>query len=58
MTGPDPARKLPQIAVGCSACGARPGDLCTSHSGTRTRRNDTHAARRAAWANSQKGGTA
>ncbi|WP_405956081.1 hypothetical protein [Streptomyces phaeochromogenes] len=55
---PEPARELPQIAVGCPACDARPGYLCTSHSGTRPRRDNTHQARRAAWANTQNGGTA
>lgn len=49
MTGPEPARQLPQLAVPCPTCHAKPGDLCTSHSGTRQRRNDTRQARRAAW---------
>ncbi|MFI6279617.1 hypothetical protein [Streptomyces sp. NPDC050988] len=57
-TSPEPDRELPQIAVGCPACHAKPGDLCTSHSGTRPRRDNTHQARSAAWANTQKGGTA
>lgn len=43
------AADLPQIAVACPACGAKPGDLCTSHSGTRVRRTDVHQARTAAW---------
>lgn len=50
MTGPDPAREFPQLAVACPTCQAAPGDLCTSHSGTRPRRNDTHQARTSAWA--------
>ncbi|WP_435192467.1 zinc finger domain-containing protein [Nonomuraea sp. bgisy094] len=49
-------RELPQLAVGCPTCQAEPGDLCTSHSGTRPRRNDTHQTRTAAWAKSGKGG--
>lgn len=50
MTTSEPARDLPQIAVACPNCHAKPGDLCTSHSGTRPRRDNTHQARRAAWA--------
>lgn len=49
MTSPAPARELPQLAVPCPTCHATPGDLCTSHSGTRPRRNDTHVTRTAAW---------
>lgn len=45
-----PALALPQIVVPCPDCGAKPGAPCTSHSGTRIRRHDTHQARRAAWA--------
>ncbi|GAA0402580.1 hypothetical protein GCM10009530_63160 [Microbispora corallina] len=52
----DPARSLPQITVTCPTCGAQPGDLCTSHGGTRPRRHDTHQARRAAWENRSKDG--
>lgn len=44
-----PARALPQIAVTCPTCGATPGDLCTSHGGTRVRKYDTHQERSAAW---------
>lgn len=43
------AADLPQIAVACPACGAKAGDLCTSHGGTRVRRTDVHQARTAAW---------
>lgn len=50
MTSPAPAHELPQLALACPTCQAKAGDLCPSHSGTRTRRNDTHQARRAAWA--------
>ncbi|MCF2531726.1 zinc finger domain-containing protein [Yinghuangia soli] len=48
-TPPDLAASLPQIAVDCPTCGSAAGQLCTSHSGTRTRRHDTHQARRKAW---------
>ncbi|MGW1463870.1 zinc finger domain-containing protein [Streptomyces sp. NPDC002308] len=47
---PAPALSLPQLAVACPACGAAPGALCTSHSGTRPRRSDVHQARTAAHA--------
>lgn len=43
------ARTLPQLAVACPTCQAQPGDLCTSHGGTRIRRYDTHQARTAAY---------
>ncbi|MFJ8992659.1 hypothetical protein ACIRQH_19960 [Streptomyces sp. NPDC102279] len=46
---PTPASDLPQIAVDCPTCQATPGDLCTSHGGTRTRRNDTHRSRTDRW---------
>ncbi|MBQ0827664.1 zinc finger domain-containing protein [Streptomyces tagetis] len=46
---PDKARALPQINVECPTCSAAPGDLCTSHGGTRPRRHDVHQARTAAW---------
>ncbi|MFE2556024.1 hypothetical protein ACFXGT_08300 [Streptomyces sp. NPDC059352] len=52
----EPARELPQIAVACPMCDAAPGDLCTSHSGTRVRTSDTHQARTTAWSTSRKGG--
>ncbi|MER5503157.1 hypothetical protein ACFYXP_39750 [Streptomyces sp. NPDC002466] len=45
-----PALASPALAVACPACGSRPGALCTSHSGTRTRRHDVHRARTAALA--------
>ncbi|WP_158677822.1 hypothetical protein [Streptomyces sp. SPB074] len=44
-TDVDRARALPQIQAACPACGARPGELCTSHNGTRVRRHNTHRAR-------------
>ncbi|MFF2573809.1 hypothetical protein [Streptomyces sp. NPDC058084] len=50
----DHARTLPQLAVACPTCNAAPGELCTSHGGTRPRRTDTHVSRRAAWATSRK----
>ncbi|MEV4320958.1 hypothetical protein AB0J37_01865 [Microbispora rosea] len=54
---PEPARNLPQIAAACPFCGARPGELCTSHGGTRLRRRDIHQARRTAWAETAGGGS-
>ncbi|MFF1686059.1 hypothetical protein [Streptomyces sp. NPDC058254] len=51
MSNPDlnpaitPALNSPALAVACDSCGAQPGDLCTSHSGTRVRRNDVHRVR-------------
>ncbi|WP_216588553.1 zinc finger domain-containing protein [Streptomyces brasiliscabiei] len=46
---PTPARDLPQLAVDCPTCQAAPGELCTSHGGTRPRRNDAHRSRTARW---------
>ncbi|MFF8604075.1 hypothetical protein ACF065_33795 [Streptomyces sp. NPDC015232] len=43
-----PALNNPALAVACPACDSRPGALCTSHSGTRTRRHDVHRLRTAA----------
>ncbi|QKN87631.1 hypothetical protein QEN63_gp46 [Streptomyces phage Vondra] len=43
------ALALPQIAVPCPYCGAPAGQLCTSHGGTRVRRDDTHQARTASY---------
>lgn len=48
-TNPAPAASLPQISVACPRCSAPAGELCTSHGGSRPRRNDTHIDRRAAW---------
>lgn len=45
-----PALTNPALAVACPTCDSRPGTLCTSHSGTRTRRHDVHRARTAAHA--------
>ncbi|MFI8426017.1 hypothetical protein [Streptomyces sp. NPDC085479] len=45
-----PALTNPALAVACPACDAKPRALCTSHSGTRTRRHDVHRARTAALA--------
>jgi hypothetical protein len=47
MTTPDtiPALALPAIAAPCPRCGAKPGDPCTSHRGTRPRRHDVHQDR-------------
>ncbi|MEU7044970.1 hypothetical protein AB0A77_28480 [Streptomyces varsoviensis] len=41
---------FPQLAVLCPWCHSAPGELCTSHRGRRARRDDTHTARRTAWA--------
>ncbi|MFB4197746.1 zinc finger domain-containing protein [Streptomyces carpaticus] len=47
--GPDlselPERHRAALTVACPACGSAPGELCTSHSGTRVRRSDVHQAR-------------
>ncbi|MFG2670824.1 hypothetical protein [Streptomyces sp. NPDC048445] len=43
----DPAT-IPALAVACPSCGSTPGQLCTSHGGSRTRRNDVHQTRTAA----------
>ncbi|XVV35057.1 zinc finger domain-containing protein [Streptomyces sp. CA-100214] len=44
-----PARKLPALAVSCTRCGAKAGDLCTSHGGARLRLVDVHRPRSDAW---------
>lgn len=60
MSAPDPDRApavdLPAIGVDCPACGSPAGLLCTSHSGTRERRDDVHRLRTAAWRAQQRGG--
>ncbi|MEE4489360.1 zinc finger domain-containing protein [Streptomyces sp. BE230] len=45
-----PARPthFPALAVACPSCGSPAGQLCTSHSGTRTRHHDVHQLRTAA----------
>ena len=45
---PDHTERLPALAVACPSCGSAPGVLCTSHSGTRKRRHNTHQTRTAA----------
>lgn len=50
---PDHIARFPALAVACPACGSQPGALCTSHSGTRERRNDVHQARTRAYAAAQ-----
>ncbi|WP_326700233.1 hypothetical protein OG909_24870 [Streptomyces sp. NBC_01754] len=45
--------RFPALAVACPACGSQPGQLCTSHQGTRVRRNDVHQARTAAHVGAQ-----
>lgn len=49
MTAAEHAQKLPQLAVSCPTCQAKPGELCTSHGGTRVRRDSVHQARTTAW---------
>ncbi|WP_435969336.1 zinc finger domain-containing protein [Streptomyces sp. Qhu_M48] len=44
-----PALTLPQLSVACPACGSAASRLCTSHSGSRSRRDTVHQERRAAW---------
>ncbi|SCD61697.1 zinc finger domain-containing protein [Streptomyces sp. PpalLS-921] len=45
---PERPATFPALAVACPTCGSQPGQLCTSHSGTRVRRHDVHQARTAA----------
>ena len=45
---PDHTARLPALAVACPTCGSAPGELCTSHSGTRKRRHNVHQTRTAA----------
>jgi hypothetical protein len=40
-----PALLMSALAVACDTCGAEPGNLCTSHGGTRVRRHDVHRTR-------------
>ncbi|WP_103503946.1 hypothetical protein [Streptomyces sp. SM14] len=47
--GPAPTAPLPALVVHCPTCGAPPGRLCTSHSGTRFRRHDVHQTRTKAY---------
>lgn len=46
---------FPQLAVPCPQCDAPARQLCTSHSGTRQRTNDTHQARTRAYRATQAG---
>ncbi|MEU0037226.1 hypothetical protein [Streptomyces sp. NPDC006333] len=48
------ASPLPGLGVACTFCGAQPGALCTSHGGTRVRRNDVHRDRTRAAAFAQQ----
>ncbi|MEV4975353.1 zinc finger domain-containing protein [Streptomyces scopuliridis] len=43
-----PALNSPALTVTCPTCDSAPGDLCTSHSGTRQRRDNVHRTRTAA----------
>ncbi|MGW1219496.1 zinc finger domain-containing protein [Streptomyces californicus] len=51
------APRFPALAVACPTCGSAPGVLCTSHSGTRVRRNDVHQARTRAHSAAQQTAT-
>ncbi|MFI8200056.1 hypothetical protein ACIF6K_26630 [Streptomyces sp. NPDC085942] len=46
---------FPQLAVPCPRCESPAGQLCTSHSGTRQRTNDTHQDRTRAYRATQAG---
>ncbi|MFE9906452.1 zinc finger domain-containing protein [Streptomyces achromogenes] len=37
------------MAVQCTWCRARPGELCTNQRGTQNRRRDVHTARQTDW---------
>ncbi|MFE4334053.1 hypothetical protein ACFRQM_32965 [Streptomyces sp. NPDC056831] len=52
---PAPVLRFPQLAVPCPRCGAPRGQLCTSHGGSRVRRNDTHVARTDAYQEQEAG---
>ncbi|MGW4305097.1 zinc finger domain-containing protein [Streptomyces californicus] len=52
---PEQPLAFPQLAVPCPQCDAPARQLCTSHSGTRTRTNDTHQARTRAYRDQQAG---
>ena len=54
--GDAPALQLPALTVTCPYCAAQPGDLCTSHGGTRQRRRDVHQHRTLAWQNAEADG--
>ncbi|MFE2943401.1 hypothetical protein ACFXKG_30760 [Streptomyces sp. NPDC059255] len=43
-----PALSSPALTATCPTCDSGPGVLCTSHSGTRWRRDSVHRARTAA----------
>jgi hypothetical protein len=44
-----PARELPQLAVACPTCGAKPEGLCVMHAFGPTLAYAVHEARTAAW---------
>ncbi|MBB4987469.1 zinc finger domain-containing protein [Streptomyces nymphaeiformis] len=50
----EPARTFPELTVACPTCDAAAGRLCTSHGGTRVRRDTVHQRRRTAWGGIQK----
>ncbi|MET8765510.1 hypothetical protein [Streptomyces sp. NPDC004658] len=53
MTTPIPRQRRPYrfaaMAVQCTWCRARPGELCTNQRGTQDRRRDVHSARQIDW---------
>ncbi|MFD3614460.1 hypothetical protein ACFWWT_04255 [Streptomyces sp. NPDC058676] len=53
MTHPIPRQRRPyrfaSMAVQCTWCRARVGELCTNQRGTQDRRKDVHAARLTDW---------
>ncbi|MEU0332186.1 hypothetical protein [Streptomyces sp. NPDC006193] len=53
MTTPPPRRRrpyrFPSMAVQCTWCRARPGELCTNQRGTQDRRRDVHNTRQTDW---------
>lgn len=53
---PEHPDRFPALAVPCPTCQSPAGQLCTSHSGTRTRRNDVHQTHTAAFAAAQQTG--
>ncbi|MGW1151995.1 zinc finger domain-containing protein [Streptomyces rubiginosohelvolus] len=52
---PEQPLAFPQLVVPCPRCEAPAGQLCTSHSGTRQRTNDTHQDRTRAYRATQAG---
>jgi hypothetical protein len=53
MTQPIPRQRrpyrFPSMAIQCTWCRARVGELCTNQRGTQDRRRDVHTARQTDW---------